>query len=290
MLYFLYNNIIDFLKPSMGMDSPLKDSSFSRAEEHHISLEVNTTDHDIADLLVGLTWYHNGLKIIPGDDPSLMINSNNMTLTISNYSSRYSGKYKAQFDQLFVHPYDENCKDEVLSLVRHYPVLKPVVFCVNVDGGCSDSDIDTQMRKISIQSVDSNLRGTFNNLILEASATVLSRKELEHASIYWYRNGIRITSTSLLSTLQHHYNTLSLSQRFQQFDVAYEHSGTYEVQLRIDMNAYLQAGDSSCLQYYKFVLSYFGSTVILAKRYINADYYKGESTGYRTSCIPYDNM
>ena len=276
---------IDFLKPSMSMDNPVKIQASPEQRNVTLSLQVNTTDHDIADLLLGLTWYHNGSKIVAGDDPSLMMNGNNMILTISNYSSSYSGKYKAQFDHLFVYPYDENCKDEVLSLVRRYPVLKPVVFCVNMDNDCSDSDIETQVRKISVRSVDSNLRGTFNNLTLEASATVLSRKELEHSSIYWYRNGIHITNTSLLSTLQRHYNTLSLSQRFQQFNLAYEHSGTYEVQLRINMYTYLQAGDSSCLQYYNnFVSSYFGSTVILAKGYINADYYKGERIKDRTLC------
>ena len=204
-----------------------------------------------------------------------------MTLTISNYSSSYSGKYEAQFDQFSIYPYNEICMDEVLSLARYYPILKPVVFCVNVDGECSDSSTETKVWKISIQSVDLNLRGTFNNLTLKADATVLSRKELEHSSIYWYRNGIRITSTSYLSTLQRHYNSLSLSQKFQQFNMTYEHAGTYEVQLRINMNTYLQAGDFTCLQYYNAfsVPEYLQSTVILAKGYIDADYYKGESTG-----------
>jgi hypothetical protein len=276
---------IDFLKPNMGtLGTPVRIQA--SPEQRNVTLQVNTSDHSVADLLLGLAWYHNGSKIVPGDDPTLMRNSNNMTLTISNYNSSYSGKYAAQFNQLSVYPNDENCKDEVLSLVRYYPLLKSVVFCVGVEGDCFDS---TQVWKISVRSVDSSLRGTFNNLTLEASATVLSRKELEHSSIYWYRNGIQITSASFLSTLQRHYNTLSLSQRFQQFNMTYEHSGTYEVQLRIDMNAYLQAGGSmaSCLQYYnKFVSTYFTSTVILAKRYINADYYKGESIKDRTLCIP----
>ena len=209
-------------------------------------------------------------------------NANKTLITISNYSSSYSGKYKAEFDQLFVYPHNENCKDEVISLARHYPVLKPVVFCVNVpivDGDCSDSNIETPVRKVSIRPVNFSLRGTFNNLTLEAKATVLSRKELEHSSIYWYRNGIRISSTSLLSTLHRCYRTLSLSQTFQQVNMTYEHSGRYEVQLRINMNAYLQAGDSTCLQYYsRFVSSNLQSTVTLAKDYIDFDYYKGEST------------
>ena len=256
----------------MNVSSPLKIQT--PPEQRNITLHVNTSDHNVIDLLLGLTWYHNSSKIVLGDDPNLTQNSDNKTLTISNYSLTYSGVYKAQFNQLFVHPFDEACKDEVLSLTRHYPVLKPVIFCVNVNGDCSDF-IETLLRKISIRSINSVIQGTFDNLTLEAAATVLSSKELEHSSIYWYRNGIRIYGTT---SLQRHYNTLSLSQRFQQFNTAYEHSGRYEVQLRINMNAYLQAGDSTCLPYYnRFVSSYLGSTVTLAKGYIDIQYYKGES-------------
>ena len=247
-------------------------------EQRNITLQVNTSDHSVVDILLGLTWYHNGTKIVSGDDPSLIQSNANKTLTISNYSSSYSGIYKAQFDQLFVQPFDETCKNEILSLTRHYPILKPVIFCINMDCDCSDSNVETPVLKISIRSVNFSLSGTFNNLTLEAKATVLSRKELEHSSIYWYRNGIRITSTSLLSTLQRRYNTLSLSQTFQQFNMTYEHSGRYEVQLRINMNTYLQAGDPTCLPYYNiFVSRYFGSTIILAKAYIDMDYYKSKS-------------
>ena len=250
-------------------------------EQRAITLLVNTSNHNVVDLLLRLTWYHNGSKIVPRDDPSLIQSNANKTLTISAFSSGYSGIYKAQFDQLFVHPFDEACKNEVLSLTRHYPVLKPVTFCISVDGDCSDSNIETPVWKISIRSTNSVIQGTFDNLTLVADATVLSSKELEHSSIYWYRNGIRIYGTS---SLQRHYNTLSLSQRFQQFNTAYEHSGRYEAQLRINMNTYLRAGDSTCLPYYNgFITSYLRSTVTLAKGYIDIQYYKGESV--RTSCM-----
>ena len=247
-------------------------------DQKSVTLQVNISNHNVVDLLLGLSWYHNGSKIVSGDDPSLTLSNGNKTLTISTLNSDYSGIFKAQFDQLFVHPFDEACNDEVLSLMRHYPVLKPAIFYVNIDGDCSYSSIETQVRKISIRSIDSALQGTFDNLTLEAGATVLSSKELEYSSIYWYRNGRRIYGTS---SLQRHYNTLSLSQRFYQLNIAYEHSGRYEVQLRINMNAYLQAlvGDATCLPYYnRFVSNYFSSTpVILAKGFIDIDYYKGES-------------
>ena len=256
------------------MSNPVKIQT--TLEQRNITLQVNTSDHStsVTDALLGLTWYHNGSKIVPGDNPSLIHRNDNKTLTISNFSSTYSGTYKPQFDQLFVHLFDEACQDEVLSLIRHYPVLKPVVFCVNVDDGdCSDSNIETSIRKISIQPINYVTQGTLENLTLVADATLLNHKEFEHSSIYWYRNATRIFS---VSSLQRQYNTLSLSQQFQQFSVAYEHSGTYEVQLRINMNTYLRPG---CQQYYnQFVSRFLGSTVILAKGYIDIQYYEGKST------------
>ena len=255
----------------MNMSSPVQIQALQ--EQRTITLQVNTSDHNIVNFLLELTWYHNGSKIVPNDDSRLILSNSNKTLTITNFTSSYTGIYKAQFDQLFVHPVDETCKDEVLSLTRNYPILKPAVFCVNMDSACSDATIETQMWKISIRTVNFATQGTFDNLTLEADATVLSSKELEHSSIYWYRNGIRITSTLDLSTLQSHYNNLSLSQRFQQFNTTYEHSGRYEVHLKINMNTYLQG---SCQPYYsRFVSSYLRSAVTLAKGYIDIGYHKG---------------
>ena len=234
----------------------------------------NTSSHN---QLLELTWYHNGSKIIYGDDSRLSLSNDNKTLMIFNFSSNYSGIYKAQFDRLLVSPGDENnfCEAEVLSLTRHYPILKPVVFCVNMDDDCSETAIEARVRKISMRSVDSALQGTLDHITLVADATVLSRKELQYSSIHWYRNGGRIYGTS---NLQKHYNNLSLSQSFQQFNASYKHSGRYEVQLRVYMYAYLQAGGTACLPYYNtFVSRYLGSYVTLSKGYIDIDYYKGES-------------
>ena len=48
--------------------------------------------------------------------------------------------------------------------------------------------------------------------------------------------------------------------------------------MQINMNTYLRGGGSTCQQYYnQFVSHYFGSTVILAKDYIDVQYYKGKS-------------
>ena len=246
-----------------------------------IMLQVNTSNHDIVDLLLELTWYHNGSKIAPRNDPRFILSSNNMTLTITNFTSSYAGMYKAQFDQLLVSPFNEDCKDEVLSHMRHYPILKPAIFCVKMENDCSDKPIynETRAWTVSVRSVNSTMQGTFDRVTLVADATVLSREELEHSSIFWYRNGIRISGSSYLSTLEKDYNTLSLSQRFQQFNAFYEHSGRYEVLLKVNMYTYLQAQSRSlCRSYYNILwTSHFGyrSKVTLAKGFVDIGYHKG---------------
>lgn len=258
------------------MSSPVKIQALNN--QSAVTLQIyNTSNHGVTNQLLVLTWYHNESEIMPRNDPRLTLSNRNMTLTITNFTSNFSGIYKAQFDQLLISPGNENnyCEAEVLSLIRSYPILKPVVFCVNVDDDCSDTNIETQTRKISVRSVDSTMQGTFTNITLEADATVLTYKELEHSYIYWYRNGNSIGGTS---SLQKQYNTLSLSQRLQQLGATYVHSGRYEVQLRINMYSYLRAGDSTCLPYYNtFVSRYLGSTVILARAYIDMDYYESKS-------------
>ena len=263
------------LEPSTNMSSPVKIQALQN--QRAITLQIyNTSNHSVVNQLLELTWYHNGSKIVPEDDPRLSLSNGNKTLTISDFNSSHSGIYKAQFDRLFISSGNENnyCEAEVLSLTRNYPILKPVVFCVNMDGDYSDITVETQVRNISIRSVDSALQGTFDHLSLIADATVLNTKELEYSYIYWYRNGIQIYGTS---TLQRHCNNLSLSQSFQQFNASYEHSGRYEVQLIIDMNAYFWAS-YTCIHYYStFVSRYLGSTVILAKGFIDINYYEGKS-------------
>ena len=55
---------------------------------------VNFQDYNVVKFLLGLTWYHNSSKIVPGDDPNLTYSNANKTLTIAALSSNYSGIYK----------------------------------------------------------------------------------------------------------------------------------------------------------------------------------------------------
>ena len=245
-----------------------------------ITLQINTSNHEVFNQLLGLMWYHNGSKIVDGYDPSLIISNSNKTLTITNFTSSDAGMYKAQVDHLLISPFDEVCENTVLSLLRCSPVLKPAVFCINMDDSdCINTTAENQVRKVSIRSMYSAIQGT---LTLEAESTVLCSKELHYSSLVWYRNGVYISSTPNLSVLQKNYDNLSLSQRFQQFNIiSYEHSGRYEVQLRINLYSYLR---STCQPYLSnFVLNYvhsifysFSHTV--ARGYIDIDYHKGNDS------------
>ena len=239
-------------------------------QQDTVRLQVETVNIYILKGLLGLTWYHNGSVVAPTYDQRYNISNENKTLTIANFTFTDAGLYKVQFDQLFVHPFDENCQDEVLSLLRHLPVLRPVVFCVNTDGICYD-EAEFQVRTISIENLDSALKGTLNNITLKANGRLLSSKELKHSSILWYRNGQSVSSSS---SLQKHYNNFSLSQEFQIFNITYEHSGRYEVLLRIYIYGYLR--DHTCWPYYRFVLRYLSSQyVTIARGYVDVGFYKG---------------
>ena len=255
------------------------DGPIRAQEQDNITLQVETAPINALKGLLGLTWYHNDVIIESNCSAKFTLSNNNKTLTISNFTLSDSGIYKAQFDQLFVHPFDDMCRDEVLSLIRHLPILRPAVFCVNMDGNCSDVDLKLQKREISVQAINPDLQGTLNSINLEAKGQLLTSKELAYSYIQWYRSGVRITNS--LSILQRQCSNLTLSQGLQQINATYEHSGRYEVLLQMRMNTYLRAGSSNCRPYYdRFVSSYVGSEVTLARGFVDISYHKGKEYIY----------
>ena len=248
------------------------DGSIRAQEQDTITLQVETTPNNVLKGLLGLTWYHDNVIIEQNCSTRFTLSNNNKTLTISNFTSSDAGIYKAQFNQLFVHPFDDSCRDKVLSLMRHLPILRPAVFCVNMDGNCSDVDLKLQKTAISVQAINQDLQGTLN---LEATGQLLTSKELAYSYIQWYRNGAQVTNS--LSTLKRQCSNLTLSQGLQQINVTYEHSGRYEVLLRLRMSNYLRDGSSNCRPYYdRFVSSYISSEVTLARGFVDVGYHKGK--------------
>ena len=250
------------------------DGSIHAQKKETITLQVETTPNNVLKGLLGLTWYHDDVIIEPNCGARFTLNNNNKTLTISNFTSSDAGIYKAQFDQLFVHPFDDSCRDEILSLMQHLPILRPAVFCVNMDGNCSDVDLKLQKREISVQAINQDLQGTLN-VNLEATGQLLTSKELTHSYIQWFQNGAQVTNS--LSTLKRQCSNLTLSQGLQQINATYEHSGRYEVLLRLRMSNYLRDGSSNCRPYYdRFVSSYISSEVTLARGFVDVGYHKGK--------------
>jgi len=85
--------------------------------------------------LRALTWYYNGVKIIPTSQGSISLSSDNTTLTITNILRSHSGVYEVRFAGLRIYPYNYWCEEKTLAILRHYPLLSPVTFYVFNTGG-----------------------------------------------------------------------------------------------------------------------------------------------------------
>ena len=97
-----------------------------------VILRVNTTNVNVKDFLRELAWYHNGVRIMPSD--RLLLSQDNKTVTVLNITEDDIGVYKAVFEGLYVYPHNQYCEQLFVNLLRHYPLLAPVVFQVNVSG------------------------------------------------------------------------------------------------------------------------------------------------------------
>ena len=97
-----------------------------------VILQVNITPTATftRNYLRALTWYHNGVEINPGSYRyrNISLSSDNTTLTITNARQSDAGVYHVQFAGLRIYPYNKFCEEETLAILRHYPLLSPVVF------------------------------------------------------------------------------------------------------------------------------------------------------------------
>ena len=97
----------------------------------NVTLKVGPTPSDASYYFRLLTWYHDGVELVDGG--RIALSDFNTTITITDTSEDDSGVYEAKYDGLLVRPYSSNCEDDVIDLLRHYPLLKPVVFHVYTD-------------------------------------------------------------------------------------------------------------------------------------------------------------
>ena len=103
-----------------------------------VILQVNITPTATftRDYLRTLTWYHNEVEINSGSHKN--ISHRNTTLTITNARQSDAGVYHVQFAGLRIYPYNKLCEEETFAILRHYPVLSPVVFNVYTNGKLTD--------------------------------------------------------------------------------------------------------------------------------------------------------
>ena len=101
---------------------------FTPKESVTLNINVASTPTDIHYNFRALTWFHDGVEVIPNERITIM--DFNKTLTIFNATDDDSGVYEATFTGLFIHPYNEYCEQDILALLRYYPVAIPVHFYV----------------------------------------------------------------------------------------------------------------------------------------------------------------
>ena len=97
-----------------------------------LRVNITPTATFTRDYLRALTWYHNGVEINSGSHRN--ISQHNTTLTITNSQQSDAGVYHVQFAGLRIYPYNKLCEEETLAVLRHYPLLSPVVFNVYTNG------------------------------------------------------------------------------------------------------------------------------------------------------------
>ena len=210
------------------------------------------------------------------DDQRIIFSNDKKTLTIYNFSSTDAGVYKVQFNKIDVLPYNQTCNDEVISLLRGYPILAPAVYCVNVNP-CTSEDPTT--RRVNVSRLNFNLSA---GLMLMADGMANSAEELDHLSLQWYRNGRYIYDSQYFS-VERQYPTISqelqVTDNFLKSAVVYEQTGRYEVALTI----YIYDPDSKCQAYYSQLLAPYGARhrdydyeVPLSWAYIDVSYHKSK--------------
>lgn len=202
-------------------------------EHDDVILEIDALNNNF---LFDLTWYHNGSTIDLDDQFSL--SSDNKTLSLTGYNiSSNAGIYLAQYNKLFLHPYYNICQNEVLNLLRHYPVLKPVVFCVDIEYPCIE-DHYSNTSAVGSLIVDYNFtsQGTDRNISLYAEGTLSSREVFRHSylRLYWNERPLSLPSYPI----EHFTIGTNFSEEVTQ-------SGRYSVFLMLNTAQYLQS--ISCL-------------------------------------------
>ena len=127
-LYYLHAGLLSPIGPTVVQ--------YNTSDSVILQVNITPTATFTRDYLRALTWYHNGIEINPGSRRN--ISQHNTTLTITNAQRSDAGVYHVQFAGLRIYPYNKLCEEETLAILRHYPVLSPVVFNVYTNSKLTD--------------------------------------------------------------------------------------------------------------------------------------------------------
>ena len=122
----------------VGLLSPTGPTTvqYNTADTVVLWVNITPTATFTRDYLWALTWYYNGVEINSGSHRN--ISQHNTTLTVTNAQQSDAGVYHVQFAGLRIYPYNKLCEEETFAILRHYPVLSPVVFNVYTNGKLTD--------------------------------------------------------------------------------------------------------------------------------------------------------
>jgi hypothetical protein len=253
-------------------------------EQDSVRLQVETPNiTNFTTLLSELMWYHNGTVMLPGpgeENQRITFSADKKTLTIANFSSADAGVYKVQFNRIDVHPYNQTCNDELISLLRGYPILAPAVYCVNVNPCTSEDPTTVRIQRVKVRRLNFNVS---DGLMLVADGMANSAEEFEHLSLKWYRNGRyflypKFHYTSYVKQ-QRQYPTVRQELRFVESEITYEKTGRYEVALTINSDSNCRARFGQLLApLYCSICGYSEENyeVPLSWGYIDVSYYKSK--------------
>ena len=116
---------------SLGLLYPIGEDIVQYTPPENVTLKVGLTPSPASYYFRLLTWYHDGVELVDGG--RITLNDLNTTITMTDTSEDDSGIYEARYNGLLVRPYDRGCERDIIDLLRHYPLLKPVVFHVNTE-------------------------------------------------------------------------------------------------------------------------------------------------------------
>ena len=251
-----------------------------------ITLNVKVSSHDIQYDFRALTWFHNGVEFIPNE--RRVISKSNTSLSIFNTTEEDSGVYEVKFTGLLVHPYSRKCEQDILALLRHYPVAAAALFhlytnspgkhstfivqatilllCANITSILTEPNVldsSEEVDEINFDGPNVVPFATSESVMLTVNGDVHTLID-ETVSTSWFFNGGALRVGANVGPLKK--PRLSISQTMKIESSNALDSGFYEAALTIDSYTHLISHLQCPTQYHEFVIDNVGiESIVLAR-------------------------